>query len=432
MRLSRETVGTIKTPTGELPILLDLVQSSGQPPIWLFSQKTLRDVPAVYAGMQHVDYARWFPAWASRIHFLSAPLWRWLIILLSLVVVFALASLLTRAVLWALQRILAHRLAANFERSILKLKLPIYCLILSILERTAGGYAITALARHRWKTAGLLLTWISIAWLVIKISETLTSYYRHRLLLRGRVERATFVNLSGRLLEILVGLVLVIALLSYAGVNVSALVTGLGIGGVALALAAQKTLADLFGGLSIIMRGAVRVGDFCQVAGVSGTVEDIGISSLSLRTLGRSLVSIPNSKVAEANLENFSLRDDFLINQIFTLRFDTPHDVVKIVVDKIYELLKSHPGIDDESARVKLINLTASGPQIEIFAYYRKFGADWSAFLGQQQDLFLKIMGSVEASGTSLAAPVGVLRMDAEKKSEDSSKDSATFTLGDS
>ncbi len=415
MRLSREQVGTVKTPTGELPILLDLVKHADEPAIWLFSNATLRDVPAVYAGMQHVDYSSWFPAWASRIRIGSTPLWRWLFILLSLVVLFVLASLLTRAVLWALQRILQHRLSAVLERSVLALKLPIYCLILAILERSAGSYAITALGRHRWKIAGMILTWISVAWLVIRITDILTNFYRQRLLLRGRVERATFVNLSGRLLQILVGLVLVIALLSHAGVNVSALVTGLGIGGVALALAAQKTLADLFGGLSIIMRGAVRVGDYCQIAGISGTVEDIGISSLSLRTLDRSVVSIPNSKVAEANLENFSLRDQFWIHQVFTLRFDTPHDVVKIVLDKIYLLLKSNPAIDTQSARIRLINLTASGPQLEIFAYYRKSGANWAAFLGEQEDLLLKMMGTIEASGTSLAAPVGVVRMDLKK-----------------
>ncbi|HXC96898.1 MAG TPA: mechanosensitive ion channel family protein [Edaphobacter sp.] len=427
LRLSRETVGTITTPNGELPILLDLVKHSDGPAIWLFSQATLRDVPATYEGMHHVDYASWFPAWASRIHILSAPLWRWLFVLVSLVVLFALTSLLTRAVLWALRRIIQSKLATNVERAVLALKLPIYCLILAMLERSLGGYAITALGRHRWKTAGLILTWISLAWLIIRVSDILTHFYRHRLLLQGRVERATFVNLIGRLLQILVGLTLIIALLSHAGVNVSALVTGLGIGGVALALAAQKTLADLFGGLSIIMRGAVRVGDYCQIAGIGGTVEDIGISSLSLRTLDRSVVSIPNSKVAEANLENFSLRDQFWIHQIFTLRFDTPHEVVKIVIDKIYEILKSQPDVDTQSARIRLINMTASGPQLEIFAYYRKSGADMAAFLGQQENLLLKIMGTIEASGTSLAAPVGVLRMDSEKKSEDPSKSSETL-----
>jgi MscS family membrane protein len=185
----------------------------------------------------------------------------------------------------------------------------------------------------------------------------------------------------------LVGLVLIIALLTHAGVNVSALVAGLGIGGIALALAAQKTLADLFGGLSIVMRGAVRVGDFCQIDGINGIVEDIGISALNLRTLDGSIVSIPNAKVAEAALENFSLREQFWLHQIFILRFDTPHEAVKTVLDKIDQLLGSHPEIDRKSARVRLISLTPTGPQIEVFAYFRRPGAEWPTFLEQQEKL---------------------------------------------
>jgi MscS family membrane protein len=230
-----------------------------------------------------------------------------------------------------------------------------------------------------------------------------------------QVERATLVSLLGRIFTILVGLVLVLVLLAQAGVNVSAMVAGLGIGGVALALAAQKTLADLFGGLSIVMRGAVRVGDFCQIDGLTGTVEDIGTSSLSLRTLGRSVVSIPNSKVAEVNLENFAMRDQFWLNQTFTLRFDTPHSVVKEVLEKIVQLLLAHPEFNKNSARARLINLTPSGPQIEVFAYFRRPGADWAVFLGEQEKIMLQILTIVEEAGSSLAAPIGVVRMEKEK-----------------
>jgi MscS family membrane protein len=241
-------------------------------------------------------------------------------------------------------------------------------------------------------------------------------FVRHQLLLRMQAERVTFVTLLGRLFKILVGLVLIIALLTHAGVNVSALVAGLGIGGIALALAAQKTLADLFGGLSIVMRGAVRVGDFCQIDGIDGTVEDIGISALNLRTLDRSVVSIPNAKVAEAALENFSLREQFWLHQIFTLRFDTPHDVVKVVLDQIDQILGSHPEIDKDSARVRLISLTAAGPQIEVFAYFQRPGAEWAAFLEQQEKLILKMMSAMESAGTTLAAPIGVLWVEGEKR----------------
>ena len=188
------------------------------------------------------------------------------------------------------------------------------------------------------------------------------------------------------------------------------MVAGLGVGGIALALAAQKTLADLFGGLSIIMRGAVRVGDFCQIDGIMGTVEDIGVSALSLRTLNRSVVSIPNSKVAEVGLENFSLRDQFWVHPVFTLRFDTSSEVMKVVLSQLEQIVKSHPEINPNSARARLINLTPTGPQIEVFAYFRRPGADMAAFLEVQEELILKMMAAIEAAGASLSTPADALR----------------------
>jgi MscS family membrane protein len=408
---SRDVVGTIKTPNGELKVVLDLVPRQKEPSIWLFSRETLDQIPAAYAGMYQTDYASWFPSWTSRVYFLSVPLWRWGLVFVCLLLIFGASSLLSRALLWLLRRIFERRLPVDTKSSVVALRMPIFLLTAAILGRVAGDYSITALGKLYWKAAGLVLAWISITWLVARIADLLSGFYRNRLLMRRQVERATFVNLLMRLFKIFLGLILIIALLSHAGVNVSALVTGLGIGGLAIALAAQKTLADLFGGLSIIMRGAVRVGDFCQIAGISGTVEDIGISSLRLRTMDRSVVSIPNAKVAEANLENFALRDQFWIHQTFTLRFDTPHDVTKIVLDRIGEILRSHPEVDEKSVRARLINLTAAGPQIEIFGYFQRFGADWAAFLAEQEGLLLKILAAVEAAGTSLAAPVGVLQL---------------------
>jgi MscS family membrane protein len=412
-RLSRDSVGTVNAPGGGLKVMVDRIERPGQAAIWLFSEETLRLVPAAYASLHPTDYERFFPAWMTRVRFLSVPLWRWAGILLFFVLAIVIASLLTRAMIWLVKRTLRKRVSHEIEESILALKRPIFCLTLAILSRVAGEYAITALGRHYWGIFGVVLGWVSAAWLLVRISDIFVNFVRDRYFQRSQVERATFVSLLGRLFKIFVGLVLIVALMTRAGVNVSALITGLGIGGIALALAAQKTLADLFGGLSIIMRGAVRVGDFCQIGGITGTVEDIGVSALSLRTLDRSIVSIPNSKVAEVNLQNFQLRDQFWLNQIFTLQFDTTHDVVKVVLDEITEILRRHPDIDKSSARARLIKLTPSGPQIEVFAYYRKAGADWAAFLIQQEDLMLKMMGAIEAAGASLSSPLGAIRMEA-------------------
>ena len=415
LRLSRERVGTVKTANGELPLLLDLVKRTGEPPIWLFSQETLAHVPETYESMQHKDIEHYFPEWSRKIMFLSVPLWRWGAIIVFLLTVFGIASVVTRLILWLLRKVFKKRFSPGVEASVLALKTPIFCLLGAIMNKVAAGYAMTALGRHYWSIVGLILIWASFAWLLVRVVDILVSIIRQRYLLRMQVERATLVSLLGRIFKILVGLILVVALLTYAGVNVSAVITGLGIGGIAIALAAQKTLADLFGGLSIVMRGAVRVGDACLIDGITGTVEDIGTSSLSLRTPGRSVVSIPNSKVAEVSLENFALRDQFWVHPVFTLRFDTPHLVLKTVLEEIDKLLLSHAHIDKNSARVRLIDLTPSGPKIEVFAYFRRPGADWATFLGEQEKIMLEIMRVVEEAGSSLTAPIGVVQMPMEK-----------------
>ncbi len=412
--VSREDVGVVKTPAGELKVMLDRVERPDEPAIWLFSQQTLNQVPAAYESAHHTDYDQYFPKW-TQAEFLSVPLWRWAVILLSLLAMFGVANLLTRLLLWLLQRIFKRRLSPGVEQSILALKGPIFLLTLSIMLGLAGEYAITALGRHYWKSIAFALVWLSTAWLLIRLTDIVINYLRHRLLLRMQVERATFLSMLGRLFKILVVLIVAIALLTHAGVNVSGLIAGLGIGGIALALAAQKTLADLFGGLSIVMRGAVRVGDFCQIDGVMGTVEDIGISALNMRTLDRSMVSIPNAKVAAVNFENFQLRDRYWLHQVFTLRSDTPHDVVKIVLDDILQMLMSRPEVDQDSARVRLINLTPAGPQIEVFAYVRLVDKGWAVFLARQEEIILKMMALVEAAGASFVPLVDVLRTDSDK-----------------
>ena len=411
LRLTRDRVGIVKTPNGDLDVTLDLVTRPGEPAIWLFSQQTLNAVPAAYASVHHTDYEHFFPAW-THVHLFSLPLWRWAIILICIALTFGIATLLTRATLWLLRSLFRKKMSLSIENVALTLKAPVFFLMLALLDRIAGGYAITALGRGYWRTIALVIAWISGAWLLMRVTDIFIHVARYHLLMQSQMERVTFVSLLGRLFKILIAIVLLFALLTHAGINVSALLAGLGIGGIALALAAQKSLADLFGGLSIVMRGAVRVGDLCQTANIYGTIEDIGISALTLRTPDRSLVSIPNSKVAEAGLENFSLRDQFSSHQLFTLRADTPHDTLKKLLKQINHLLTPHPGSNGATARARLIDLTPTGPQIEVYAYFQKSDTDWESFLSQREELILKIISAIEAAGTSLASPIGVMQID--------------------
>jgi MscS family membrane protein len=431
MRPTRERVGVVSTPGGALDVLLDRVQRPEEGKIWLFSKETLRHVPAAYVSTRtvpHRDLSTYFPDWMVQHNLFAMPLWRWVLLVGALLVVLLAASVLTRIALRLLKLGLHGRLTQAMEARVLNLRGPIFGLMTAIVERSLSGYALTVLWRHWWAQISLLTALISLAWLVIRLTDIFVLYARHQFTMRMQIERVTVVGLLGRMFKIFVGVVLVLSLLALAGVNVQALVAGLGIGGVALALAAQKTLSDLFGGISVIMRGAVRVGDMCTIVGRQGTVEEIGISALRMRTLDRTVVSIPNSKVAEADLENFTMRDQFWVHQVFTLRFDSSYAVVQKVLARMKQVLDDHPDIDPKTSRVRLLQLTNAGPQVEMFAYHRKPGTDYAGFLAEQEPIILAMMRIVEEEGTAMVAPVPVIELHGPEKQGPGTRDQGLGT----
>jgi MscS family membrane protein len=185
------------------------------------------------------------------------------------------------------------------------------------------------------------------------------------------------------------------------GLNVGAALTGLGIGGLAIALAAQKTLENIIGGVSLLMDKAVSVGDSCQIGDRVGTVEDIGLRSLKLRTLDQNLLVIPNGALAQMQFENLSNRKKFLIKQKFSLRIETKVDQLSSVLDHMQSMLNQHPGIESNSASVRIESFAGAAFEVELVAYGNT--ADWAEFTCIRQDVLMKIAEIVDASGTGFA-----------------------------
>jgi MscS family membrane protein len=172
---------------------------------------------------------------------------------------------------------------------------------------------------------------------------------------------------------------------------------------VAIAFAAQKTLENLFGGIMIISDKPIQVGDFCRAGEFLGVVEDIGLRSTRLRTVDRTIVSIPNGQLATMSLENFTLRDRIRFRHLIGLRYETAADQLRNVLDGIYRLLREHSRVDSQDARVRFVGFGSSSLDVEILAYI--LTTDFTVFLGIQEELLLRIMDIIEASGTAVALP---------------------------
>jgi MscS family membrane protein len=244
------------------------------------------------------------------------------------------------------------------------------------------------------------------------VVDVLAAAVEGRLAARGPTAAGALVPIGRTIVKVLVLLFAVLATLQNVGVNVTGLLAGLGIGGLALALAAQKTVENLFGGVSVILDQPVRVGDFCRFGGRVGTVEEVGLRSTRIRTLDRTVVSIPNAEFSALQLENFSRRDRIRLHTMLGLRYETTPDQLRRVLADIGRLLREDPRVDPDPARIRFVGFGAYSLDCEVFAYI--LTADFGEFLGIREDLFLKIMDIVAASGTSFAFPSQTLYVGAD------------------
>jgi MscS family membrane protein len=198
------------------------------------------------------------------------------------------------------------------------------------------------------------------------------------------------------------------------GFRATTLVAGLGIGGLAVALAAQKPIEHLIGAITLFSSAPVRVGDFCRFGDKIGTVEEIGLRATKIRTLGRTAVYVPNAAFADMQLENFAERERVWYHPTIGLRYDTTPDQVRYILVEIRKVLYSHPKVDPDPARVRFIGYGDSSLDLEIFAYVQT--ADWNEYLEVAEDLNLRIMDIIVQAGTGLAYPTQTVSLERGKR----------------
>ena len=262
--------------------------------------------------------------------------------------------------------------------------------------------SLSLLSRQFWSIVALVIAILGCTWLLIRANSIAERFTLTRLQNRGSGSAAVL-RLVRRVVD---GLILFVALLftlHYFGVNPSAALAGLGVGGIAVALAAQKTLENIVGGVSIIADHAVHVGDTLKLGETVGTIESVGLRSTRIRTADRTLVSIPNGQIANMSLETLSARDSFWFHPLVGLRYETTPDQIRAIVAGIGNLLLEQATVDSNSVRVTLLRLGAFSLDVDVSAYL--FARNWNHFLEMQQGLLLGIMEIVQQAGTGIAFP---------------------------
>ena len=185
--------------------------------------------------------------------------------------------------------------------------------------------------------------------------------------------------------------------------RLASLLAGLGIGGLALAFGAQKTIENLFGSISLAADQPFRVGDFVKVEDFTGNVERIGMRSTQIRTLDRTLISLPNGKLADMRIEDFASRDRIRFAATVGLVCGTSAEQVRRVVEGIEATLRANPKVWPDVVVARLAAFAASSLDVEVLCWVQT--SDFAEFRDFRQEALLGIMRVVREAGTSLAFP---------------------------
>jgi MscS family membrane protein len=396
----KDLIGIINSPSGALEILLRRSSRPGELPVWQFSPETLKRVPEVADSVDALHIQKWVPQVLRDNRLFGIPLFRFVFLFLLFPFVLLAAYVLQIAARMAAKPALRRMGASELQ---VKLFGPLSLLALAFAVRLFSSYSPSLLIRTSGEWGAIALRVFGFGWVFWRLIDLATSVIAVRTVAAGRTEDKSFVWFLRRAGKAVVFIVVGISLLNLMEIKLTALLTGLGIGGIVLAFAAQKTVENLFGGLMLISDRPFRVGDFCKIGEYKGTIHDIGARSTRIETTQRTMVSIPNGQTAAVAIENFTLRDKILFQHVFGVPYSTSSEVLRKLLEDLRALLVQDHRVEDKGSRVRFVRFADSWLEIEIFAYV--YTRDYPVFLGIQEELLLAIMRIVEQDGTSFAFP---------------------------
>jgi len=401
---SVETVGVLDRQTRNIPLLLHRVKGEGELQIWLFEPETLNSVPFLLQISHETLLDRILPESLKADKIGQVSIGHWIAIGLSAVVAVVIGLLLSWVLMWALRKLPTRQRSVPGMNLLSSITLPFGVLVGVSLYRIAVNWlGVQLVARDAINWIATVAFLLALAWLGMRLVDGLAEISRYGMSRTKKLNSVAVVMLARRVGKAVILGAVCIAVLDIFGFDVSTGLAALGIGGIALALGSQRTIENLVGSITVVADRPVSVGDFCKFGDVMGTVEDIGIRSSQVRTLDRTIVTIPNGVFASMEIENYSRRDEFRLYTVLTMRYETTPAQVRYLLVELRKLLADTESVTEAPARVRFVGLGSHSIDIEIFAYAAV--ADYSEFLEVQEEFLLEIMEIVSRSGTDFAFP---------------------------
>lgn len=417
----------------ETDIAIVLIEEGDQVGSYLFDARTVRNLESYYNTVSELPYQRpmpvpnvyrlnelvtgWMiplswveslPEWLNH-SFNGMVVWKWLI---ELLLVLLGIGTVTIAYRWQQGKKNDNSLGCYLR----DLSMPILILIIISLIKylNAEQINVTGSALQFIHYTTFVIAGISIVWIIWLSSNQLAELIIASPRINSESLNAALFRLISRTVGVAAVTVVIFLILQEFGVPIYGLVTGAGVGGIAVALAAKPTLENFMGALNLFADRPVQVGDLCRFDEEStpgwrpvGRVEAIGLRSTKIRRTDRTLITIPNSVFAQLNIVNLSEGDSFLMNPVLGLRYETTDDQLRFVLAELRRLFIAHPMTIDRdkrnAVRVRFIGFGDYSLNVGVRAYIRAH--DYSEFLSIQEDIMLRIIDIIQKSGTGFAFP---------------------------
>ncbi|WP_137175478.1 mechanosensitive ion channel family protein [Massilia sp. HP4] len=393
----QENVGVLTIQDKKVPILLVRGQD-GDHQVWRVSRETIDQVAQAARQepvVQEPDKNEFVVA--------GAPLKDWAMLVGLGVLLFGGLWMVAALIVAAMRRLVPDAGANGLVR-FMEAALPPASLLIAVglFYNWAEELPVSIVARTTLLRYTDIVSVIALVWFGLRLIDALAELATARMQRSQRRQVVAVITLARRAAKVLLLIFSGIAILGTFGIDVTTGIAALGIGGIALALGAQKTVENLVGSVTVIADKPLQVGDFIKVGDVVGTVEDVGIRSTRIRTGERTVVTIPNGDLSARQIENFAARDRFLFNPSFVVEPETSSAKLKEAIEIVRQVLTEEKNLA-EGHRARLGAISDRGFSIDVWSYINVSEFDTQVII--RESLLLTVYERLEAAGVSLAFP---------------------------
>ncbi len=394
----RDRITTLKTKNGPVDILMQRVPRGDGVYIWKISKATVAMIPALDAefgyGVIGDKLSFIFPHYVI----FGFEVWQLVMLVILLVIAYIIAHIVTFLIVKLLQK----NKNINTQRVQKFVAGPLRLLITVLIFRSSFDIIAPSLVARAFFEAKTLLI-IALLWIMLGVVDLIIYRLADRMKRQGQQDAVVLLRPASTGVKLVIALIAVLSWMDSLGYQVTTILAGLGVGGVAVALAAQKSMENLIGSITIYASQPVHVGDFCKFGEHLGVIEEIGLRATQIRTLARTIVYVPNALFASGVIENLTQRDKILYQTRLRLSYKDTPEQIRQVLSKIRELIDQHELIDEENSRVRFLEFGEYAQELELYVYIKT--QDFAEYLECRENLNLKINDIVDTVGVELIVP---------------------------